>query len=168
MAASASAGAAAADRQKPLSAKGKLAVDALRVVVMKESRQLSAAMVGVETEMEGRLNLMFGPEHNKWSEADLYDYVWLRDWVGVSILREHLPEIAASFKKQVDDMNEWSKDVKQCVKVMDPEQGIDKSVLRQFMVLSRILGAVEAADDMLPQIPYKFVRLGAMYVTKHA
>ena len=104
---------------------------------MKESRQLSAAMVGVETEMEGRLNLMFGPEHNKWSQADLYDYTWLRDWVGVRTLREHLPEIAASFKKQVDDMNEWSKDVRQCVKVMDPEQGIDKSVLRQFMVLCR-------------------------------
>ena len=152
MAASASAGAAAADRQRPLSAKGKLAVDALRVVVMKESRQLSAAMVGVETEMEGRLNLMFGPEHNKWSQADLYDYTWLRDWIGVSILREHLPEIAASFKKQVDDMNEWSTDVKQCVKVMDPEQGIDKSVLRQFMVLSRFLAAVEAADDTLPQM----------------
>ena len=119
---------------------------------MKESRELSAAMVGVETEMEGRLNLMFGPEHNKWSQADLYDYTWLREWVGVRILREHLPEIAESFKKQVDDMNEWSKDVRQCVKVMDPEQGIDKSVLRQFMVLSRILGAVEAADDMLPQM----------------
>jgi len=154
MAASASGGAAAADRQRPLSAKGKLAVDALRVVVMKESRQLSAAMVGVETEMEGRLNLMFGPEHNKWSQADVYDYPWLRDWVGVSILREHLPEIAASFKKHVDDMNEWSNDVRlrQCVKVMVPEQGIDKSVLRQFMVLSRILGAVEVADDMLPQM----------------
>ena len=81
MAASASGGAAAADRQRPLSAKGKLAVAALRVVVMKESRQLSAAMVGVETEMEGRLNLMFGPEHNKWSQADLYDYTWLRDWI---------------------------------------------------------------------------------------
>ena len=119
---------------------------------MRESRQLSTAMVGVETEMEGRPNLMFGPKHNKWSQADLYDYPWLRDWVGVRTLREHLPEIAASFKKQVDDMNEWSKDVKQCVKVMDPEQGIDNSVLRQFMVLSRILGAVEAADDMLPQM----------------
>ncbi len=70
MAASASAGAEAADGQRPLSAKGKLAVDALRAVVMKESRQLSAAMVGVETEMEGRLNLMFGLEHNKWSQAD--------------------------------------------------------------------------------------------------
>ena len=119
---------------------------------MKESRQLSAAMVGVETEMEGRLNLMFGPEHNKGSQADLYDYPWLRDWVGVSTLREHLSEIAASFKKQVDDMNEWSKDVRQCVKVMDPEQGIDKSVLRHFMVLSQCLAAVEVADDMLPQM----------------
>ena len=82
----------------------------------------------------------------------MYDYTWLRDWVGVRTLREHLPEIAASFKKQVDDMNEWSKDVRQCVKVMDPEQGIDKSVLWQFMVLSRFLGAVEAAEDLLPQM----------------
>ena len=119
---------------------------------MKETRQLSAAMVGVETEMEGRLNLMFGPEHNKWSQADLYDYALLRDWVGVSILREHLPEIAASFKKQVDDMNEWSKDESQCVKVMDPEQSFYEKVIRQSMVLSRFLGAVEAAEDMLPQM----------------
>ena len=152
MAASASAGAAAADRQRPLSAKGKLAVDALRVVVMRESRQLSAAMVGVETEMECRFNLMFGPEHNKWSQADLYDYTWLRDWVGVSTLREHLPEIAASFQKKLDDVNEWSKDVRQCEKVMYPEQGIDNSVLMQFMVLSQFLAAVEAADDNLPQM----------------
>ena len=85
-------------------------------------------------------------------ESGRFVRLHLRDWVGVSTLREHPPKIAASFKKQVDDMNEWSKDVKQRVKVMDPEQGIDKSVLRQFMVLSRILGAVEAADDMLPQM----------------
>jgi len=136
----------------PLSQKGKSAVAALRVVVLKESRELEAAMVGIEEEMEGRLSLMFGPQHPKWSQMHLYDFPWLRDWVGVRTLREHLPEIAARFKKQVDDMNEWSKDVRQCVKVMDPEQGIDKSVLRQFMVLSRILGAVEVADDMLPQM----------------
>ena len=47
-------------------------------------------------------------------------------------------------------MNEWSKDVRQCEKVMYPEQGIDNSVLMQFMVLSQFLAAVEAADDMLP------------------
>jgi len=152
MAASASAGAAAADRQRPPSAKGKLAVDALRAVVMKESRQLSAAMVGVETEMEGRLNLMFGPEHNKWSQADLYDYPWLRDWVGVSFLRENLPEIAESFKKQVDDVSQWEKDVRQCQKVMRPKQRLDNDVLRQLLVPSRFLAAVEAADDTLPQI----------------
>ena len=35
---------------------------------------------------------------------------------------------------------------------MDPEQGIDKSMPWQFMVLSRFLGAVEAAEDMLPQM----------------
>ncbi len=119
---------------------------------MKESRQLSAAVVGIETEMEGRLNLMFGPEHKKWSQADLYDYTWLRDWVGVKTLRRHLPEIATSFQKKVDDMSEWSKDVRQCEKVMYPEQGIDNSVLKQFMVLSRCLAAVEAADDKLSQV----------------
>jgi hypothetical protein len=95
---------------------------------------------------------MFGPEHKKWSQIDLYDYTWLMDWVGVRTLREHLPEIAESLKKQVDDMSQWGKDVRQCQKVMDPEQGPDKSVLRQCMVLSRFLAAVEAADDMLAQM----------------
>ena len=152
MAAVASGGAAAAARQMPLSAKGKLAVAALRVVVMKESRELEAAMVGIEEEMEGRLNLMFGPEHPKWSQVNLYDYTWLRDWVGVRTLREHLPEIAESFKKQVDDMSQWEKDVRQCQKVMDPKQRLDNGVLRQGMVLSQFLNAVEAAEDMLIQM----------------
>ena len=152
MAAVASGGAAAAARQMPLSAKGKLAVAALRVVVMKESRELEAAMVGIEEEMEGRLNLMFGPEHPKWSQVNLYDYTWLRDWVGVRTLREHLPEIAESFKKQVDDMSQWEKDVRQCQKVMDSKQRLDNGVLRQGMVLSQFLNAVEAAEDMLIQM----------------
>ena len=82
----------------------------------------------------------------------MYDYTWLRDWVGVRTLREHLPEIAASFQKKLDDVNEWSKDVKQCEKVMYPEKVIDNSVLMQFMVLSQFLAAVEAADDNLPQM----------------
>ena len=58
----------------PLSEKGKLAVAALRVVVLKESRELEAAMVGIEEEMEGRLSLMFGPQHPKWSQMHLYDF----------------------------------------------------------------------------------------------
>ncbi len=35
--------------------------------------------------------------------------------------------------------------------MMDPEQ-LDKKVLRQCMVLSRFLAAVEAAGDMLAQL----------------
>ena len=124
MAAVASGGAAAAARQMPLSAKGKLAVAALQVVVEQESRELKAAMAGIEEEMEGRLNLMFGPEHPKWSQVNLYDYTWLRDWVGVRTLREHLPEIAESFKKQVDDMSQWEKDVRQCQKVWTRSKGL--------------------------------------------
>ena len=119
---------------------------------MKESKELEAAMIGIEKEMEGRLNLMFGPWHPKWSQVNLYEYIWLRDWVGVRTLREHLPEIAESFKKQVDDMSQWEKDVRQCQKVMDPEQRLDNGVLRQGMVLSQFLNAVEAADDMLIQM----------------
>ena len=114
--------AAIAAMQRPVSAKGKKAVEALRVVVMHESRQLLAAMFGVETKMEGTLNLMFGPEHDKSSQEHLDDYLWLRDWVGEKTLSEHLPEIAADFKKQVNDMSQWTKDVRQCQKVMDPEQ----------------------------------------------
>jgi len=91
-----------------------------------------------------------------WSKIDLCDYTWLRDWVGVRTLREHLPEIAESFKKQVDDMSQWEKDVRQCQKVMDPEQSLDESILRQSMVLSRFLGAVEAAEDMLPQMEEQY------------
>ena len=67
-------------------------------------------------------------------------------------LREHLPEIAESFKKQFDDVSKWTSDVKQYQKVMDPEQRLDKSVLRHRMVLSQFLAAVEAADDMLMQM----------------
>ena len=136
----------------PLSEKGKLAVAALRVVVLKESRELEAAMVGIEEEMEGRLSLMFGPQHPKWSQMHLYDSPWLRDWVGVRTLREHVPEIAESFRKQVNDMSQWAQDVRQCQKVMDPEQRLDQSVLRQSMVLSQFLNAVEAAEDMLIQM----------------
>ena len=119
---------------------------------MKESKELEAAMVGIEKEMEGRLNLMFGPWHPKWSQVNLYEYTWLRDWVGVRTLREHLPEIAESFKKQVDDMSQWEMDTRQCQKVMDPEQRLDNGVLRQAMVLRKFLNAVEAADDMLIQM----------------
>ena len=152
MAAVASGGAAAAARQRPVSAKGKLALAAVRVVVLKESRELEAAMARIEEEMTGKLNMMFGPEHQQWGQIHLYDYTWLRDWVGVRTLREHLPEIAESFKKQVADMSQWEKDVRQCQKVMDPEQRLDQSVLRQSMVLSQFLNAVEAAEDMLIQM----------------
>ena len=152
MAAIASGGAAAADRQRPVSAKGKLALAAVRVVVLKESRELEAAMAGIEEEMTGKLNMMFGPEHQQWSQIDMYDYSGLRDWVGVRTLREHLPEIAESFKKQFDDVSKWTSDVKQYQKVMDPEQRLDKSVLRHRLVLSQFLAAVEAADDMLMQM----------------
>ena len=95
---------------------------------------------------------MFGPEHPKWSQVNLDDYTWLRDWVGVRTLKEHLPEIAESFKKQVDDMSQWEKDVRHCQKVMDPKQMLDNGVLRQGMVLSQFLNAVEAAEDMLIQM----------------
>ena len=152
MAAVASGGAAAAARQRPVSAKGKLALAAVRVVVLKESRELEAAMARIEEEMTGKLNMMFGPEHQQWSHSQLYDYTWLRDWVGVRTLREHLPEIAESFKKQFDDVSKWTSDVKQYQKVMDPEQRLDKSVLRHIVVLSQFLAAVEAADDMLMQM----------------
>ena len=152
MAAVASGGAAAAARQRPVSAKGKLALAAVRVVVLKESRELEAAMAGIEEEMTGKLNMMFGPEHQQWSQIVLYDYTWLRDWVGVTTLREHLPEIAESFQRQFDDVSKWTSDVKQYQKVMDPEQRLDKSVLRHRMVLSHFLAAVEAADNMLMQM----------------
>ena len=152
MAAVASGGAAAAARQRPVSAKGKLALAAVRVVVLKESRELEAAMARIEEEMTGKLNMMFGPEHQQWSHIHLYDYTWLRDWVGVRTLREHLPEIAESFQKQFDDVSKWTSDVKQYQKVMDPEQRLDKSVLRHRVVLSQFLAAVEAADDMLMQM----------------
>ena len=152
MAAVASGGAAAAARQRPVSATGKLALASVRVVAMKESRELVAAMARINEEMAGRLNMMFGLERKHWSKIDLYDYTWLRDWVGVRTLREHLPEIAESFKKQVDDVSQWEKDVRQCQKVMGPKQRLDNDVLRQGMVLSQFLNAVEAAEDMLIQM----------------
>ena len=136
----------------PAPAKGKLAVAALRVLVLKETRELETAMIGIETDMEAKLNVMFGQEHPRWSQEHLYDYQWLRDWVGEKTLSEHLPEIAADFRKQFNDVSEWKKDVRQCQKVMDPEQSFDEKVIRQSMVLSRFLGAVEAAEDMLPQM----------------
>ena len=119
---------------------------------MKETRELETAMIGIETDMEAKLNVMFGQEHPRWSQEHLYDYQWLRDWVGEKTLSEHLPEIAADFRKQFNDVSEWKKDVRQCQKVMDPEQSFDEKVIRQSMVLSRFLGAVEAAEDMLPQM----------------
>ena len=101
MAAVASGGAAAAARQRPISAKGKLALAAVRVVAMKESRELVAAMARINEEMRGGLNMMFGPEHKHWSKIDLYDYTWLRDLVGVRQLKEHLPEIRRKFQEAV-------------------------------------------------------------------
>ena len=118
MAAVASGGAAAAARQRPVSAKGKLALAAVRVVVMSESMKLKAAMDGIEEEMRGRLSEMFGPEHRQWSQSSLYDYIWLRDWVGVRTLREHLPEIAEDGQKQFGDIMKWMGDVRQYQKVM--------------------------------------------------
>ena len=40
-------------------------------------------------------------------------------------LKEHLPEIAESFKNQYDDITQWTFDVKKYQKVMDPELGHD-------------------------------------------
>ena len=86
----------------PAPAKGKLAVAALRVLVMKETRELETRMIRIETDMEAKLNVMFGQEHPRWSQEHLYDYQWLRDWVGEKTLSEHLPEIAADFRKQLN------------------------------------------------------------------
>ena len=67
-------------------------------------------------------------------------------------LKEHLQEIAESFKNQYDDITQWTFDVKKYQKVMDPELGHDKNVLSQRMVLSQFLAAVEAAGDVLIQM----------------
>jgi hypothetical protein len=52
----------------PAPAKGELAVAALRVLVLKETRELETAMIGIETDMEAKLNVMFGQEHPRWSQ----------------------------------------------------------------------------------------------------
>ena len=42
--------------------------------------------------------------------------------------------------------------MRQRQQVMDPKQRLDNGVLRQGMVLSQFLNAVEAAEDMLIQM----------------
>ena len=150
MAAIASGGAAAAARQRPVSSKGKLALSAVRVMVVKEYKELEAAMAALNKVMTGRLNMLFGHQHRHWSQTHLYDYTWLRDWMGVSTLKKHLPEIAESFKNQYEDIGKWTSDVRKYKKVMDPEHVSRSS--SQWMMLTQFLSAVEAADDMLIQM----------------
>ena len=139
-----------------VAAKGQLAQEALRVMIQKESRELAAAMTRIKEEITSKLSIMFGPNIRHWSQIDLYNYTWLRDRVGVSELRKHLPEIAESFQKQYADISVWRTDVVKCKKVMDGEPSEEKKeapdVFSQWLLLNRFLAAVEAAEDSLDQM----------------
>ena len=139
-----------------VAAKGQLAQEALRVMIQKESRELAAAMTRIKEEITSQLSITFGPDIRHWSQIDLYNYTWLRDCVGVSELKKHLPKIAESFQKQYADISEWRTDVVKCKRVMDGEPSDEKQeapdVFSQWLLLNRFLAAVEAAEDSLDQM----------------
>ena len=112
-------------------------------------------MASIQEEATGQLSIMFGPENREWSQLDLYNYTFLRDWVGARQLQRHLPEIAESFQKQYNAITEWRSEVKKYKAVMDPEPDDEnqaQEVDRQWLMLNRFLAAVEAADDSLDQM----------------
>ena len=138
-----------------VASKWQLGQAALRVIVQKESRALAAAMASIQEEVTGQLSILFGPDNREWSQLDLYDYTFLRDWVGARQLQRHLPEIAESFQKQYNAITEWRSEVKKYKAVMDPEPDDEnqaQEVDRQWLMLIRFLAEVEAADDSLDQM----------------
>ena len=106
-------------------------------------------------EVTGRLNITFGPQHRQWCPTSLYNYVWLRGWIGVEQLKEHLPEIKESFQKQYFAIIEWRDDVKKYKAVMDLDPDVEnqtKDVLQQWLSFTQFLVAVEAAEEQLDQM----------------
>jgi hypothetical protein len=136
-------------------AKGKMAQAALQILVQRESRAIAAAAAGIQEEVTGRLSGMFGLENSEWSQDDLYNYTFLRDWIGVRQLQEHLPEIKESFQEQYFAITEWRNDVKKYKAVMDLEPDDENQaheVDSQMLMLFTFSAAVVAAEDSLHQM----------------
>ena len=58
---------------RQMAAKRGNAKAALRVYLERESEILARQMASAQGEVTRKLNVMFGPEHSQWCQADLYD-----------------------------------------------------------------------------------------------
>ena len=134
----------------PAPAKGKLAQEALQILVQRESRAIESAAARIHENVIGQLSTMFGQENSEWSQDVLYDYFFLRDRIGARQLQRHLPEIIESFQEQYFAITEWRKDVKEYKAVMDlkPDEEVDIRWLRLFTFSN----AISAAEDSLQQM----------------
>ena len=135
----------------PAPAKGKLAQEALQILVQRESRAIESAAVRIHENVIGQLSTMFGQENSEWSQDVLYDYFFLRDRIGARQLQRHLPEIIESFQEQYFMITEWRKDVKEYKAVMDlePDDEVDSRWLRLFTFSNAIIAAEDSLQQML-------------------
>ena len=131
-------------------AKGKLAQEALQILVQRESRAIEAAAARIHEDVIAQLSIMFGQENSEWSQDDLYNYFFLRNMIGARQLQRHLPKISESFQKQYFAITEWRKDVKEYKAVMDLEP--DDEVDSQWLRLFTFSNAIAAAEDSLHQM----------------
>ena len=113
------------------------------------------------------LNTVFNGD--RWSQRDLYDYLFMRDWVGPRQLYEHLPYLSQWFAREFEGITEWMRDIRRCrAAVMDAAVEADVQTMideaaeaeaaaaeelhRQWLELSNLLNAVESAEENIQQM----------------
>ena len=135
----------------PALSKGKLAQEALQILVQRESRAIESAAARIHENVIGQLITMFGLENSEWSQDMLYDYFFLRDRVGARHLQRDLPEILESFHEQFFAITEWREDVKEYKAVMDlePDDEVESSWLRLFTFFNAVTALKENLHQML-------------------
>ena len=127
-----------------------LAKAALGAYLERESKILAIEMAIVQEEATTKLNIMFGQQHSQRSQANLYDYDFLRDSIGVSQLSDHLPGIVASFRSQYFDIASWREAAKNCEKMLNESEAASEAFVREadaeWMKMTMYFAAVEGAQ----------------------
>ena len=127
-----------------------LAKAALRIYLERESKILASEMARVQEEATTKLNIMFGQQHSQWSQADLRDYDFLKDSIGVSQLSDHVPGIVASFRSQYFDIASRREAAKNCEKMLNESEAASEAFVSEadaeWLKMTMYLAAVEEAE----------------------
>ena len=127
-----------------------LAKAALRVFLERKSKLLASEMANVQEQATTNLSIMMGQQHSQRSQADLYDYDFLKDSIGVSQFSNRVPGIVASFRSQYFDIESWRKAVKNCEKMLNESEAASEAFVSEadaeWLKMTMYLAAVEEAE----------------------